>query len=289
MQSNSEELLQQRQSQLGDIRDALNSGAMQSAKRVLKSLAPVEIAHLVESSPPPSRWLIWELIPDQLEGEVLQELSYDIQSQILRRMDTDKLVDITDGLDPDDTADILQQLPDRVMQEVLNNMDVLERQRVESVLSYDEDTAGGLMNTDIIMIRARLSLEVVLRYLRWHEELPPSLDNLIVVNSNGEYVGLLPITKLLTSSPSMSVREVMLTDVDPIPVSMDESEVASLFEKFDWISAPVVDENNLVLGRITIDDVVDVIREGGDHSLMSLAGLDEDADTFASVRRAAPA
>jgi magnesium transporter len=167
-------------------------------------------------------------------------------------------------------------------------MDHQDRSRLERVMLYPEDTAGGLMNTDTITIRAPLTLDVVLRYLRRHEEIPEMTDNLLVVNRSDQFIGLLPLRTLLVSDPSASVREMMVTDIDPIPVDMPDSEVARLFERNDWVSAPVVDADGRLLGRITIDDVVDVIREDADHSLMSMAGLDEDEDTFASVSRSAP-
>jgi magnesium transporter len=155
-------------------------------------------------------------------------------------------------------------------------------------MHYADDTAGGLMNTDTITIRARLTLDVVLRYLRRHAELPDMTDNLIVVNRADKFVGILPLKTLLVSDPSATVREMMVTDVDPIPVDLQDTEVARLFERNDWVSAPVVDADGLLLGRITIDDVVDVIREDADHSLMSMAGLGEDEDTFSPVSRTIP-
>ncbi|MBR9910527.1 MAG: magnesium transporter [Gammaproteobacteria bacterium] len=288
MATNTEELLDLTQAHLGEIKEALGSGTFQQVRRLLNGLRPVEIAHLLESSPAPTRNILWQLIDSEQEGEVLQELSEDVQGQILRRMETAKVVEITEGLDIDDIADILQQLPDRVIQEVLSAMDAQDRSRVEKVLSYDEDTAGGMMDTDTITIRADLTLDVVMRYLRRHDELPSSTDNLIVVNRKDEFVGLLPLTKLLTSSPNITVREIMQTDVEAIPATLSDSKVASLFEKHDWISAPVVDEGGKVVGRITIDDVVDVIMEDADHSLMSMAGLDEEEDTFATVARTTP-
>lgn len=288
MQSSKRELQHQTQSKLAEIKAALEGKTFQNVRRMLNGLDPADIAHLLESSPPPSRWMLWRLIDSETEGEVLQELSDDIQTQILERMDTDQLVGVTEGLDADDIADILQQLPKRVTKEVLAAMSASDRQRVESVLSYPEDTAGGLMNTDTITVRARLTLDIVLRYLRRHDDLPASTDNLFVVNRKGQFVGLLPVSKILTSKPSVTVREVMITDVDAIPVTMHDNEVASLFERHDWISAPVIDAEQKVVGRITIDDVVDVIREDADHSLMSMAGLDEDEDTFAPVRRTLP-
>lgn len=288
MAQNTEELINLTQVQLGELNQALESGTIQQARRMLNGLQPVEIAHLIESSPPPSRRVLWRLIDKDLEGDVLQELAEEVQGQFLRRMDTAEVVEITEGMDADDLADILQQLPDQVIQEVLSAMSAQDRRRVEQVLPYGEETAGGLMDTDTITIRPRLTLEVVLRYLRRHDELPDSTDNLFVVNRKGQYVGLLPLSKLLTSSTSATVREVMVTDVEAIPATMPDNEVASLFERHNWVSAPVIDEQGFVVGRITIDDVVDVIREDADHSFMSMAGLDEEEDTFAPVMRTAP-
>lgn len=276
------------QNQLGELYAALDSGTGREVRRMLSTLSPQSIAQLLESSPPKIRQVLWKLIDSEVEGEVLQELPDEVQSQILATMDTEEMVAAMEGLDADDVADILQHLPERVMAEVLSAMSETDRQRVEGVLAYDEETAGGLMDTDTISVRPNLTLDVVLRYLRRHEQLPESTDNLFVVNRKDQYIGLLPLSRILTSDPSVTVREVMNTDVDPIPADLSDTEVARLFTKYDWITAPVVDENNRLLGRITIDDVVDVIREEADHSLMSLAGLDEEEDTFAPVRRTAP-
>ena len=288
MQPNTEEQLDKIQLQLGEINDALDSGTFNQIRRMLNGLRAVEIAHLIESSPPPSRRVLWQLIDDSIEGDVLQELSEDIQGQILRQMDASKVAELAEGMDTDDIADLLQQLPDKVTQEVLEAMDAPNRARVEAILAYDEDTAGGLMDTSMITIRAGLTLDVVMRYLRRHDDLPQSMDSLIVVNRKDQFVGLLPLSKLLTSSLNHTVREIMITNVEAIPATLPERKVASLFEKHDWISAPVVDENGKLLGRITIDDVVDVIREDADHSLMGMAGLGEEEDTFAAVMRTAP-
>nr|WP_221191738.1 magnesium transporter [Microbulbifer rhizosphaerae] len=272
---------------MSELFAALDSGTGREVRRMLGTLTPQSIAQLLESSPPRIRQVIWELIDKEVEGEVLQELSDEVQSQILATLDTEEMVALMEGLHADDIADILQQLPERVMAEVLSAMSERDRQRVERVLPYDEETAGGLMDTDTISVRPNLTLDVVLRYLRRHEQLPESTDNLFVVNRKDQYIGLLPLSKLLTTDPSVTVREVMNTDVEPIPADLADSEVARLFEKYDWITAPVVDQDNRLLGRITIDDVVDVIREDADHSLMSLAGLDEEEDTFAPIRRTA--
>jgi magnesium transporter len=222
------------------------------------------------------------------EGEILSEMGDDLRAQFLGQMDATEVAQLTEGLADDDIADILQQLPGHVTREVLTAMDQQDRARLERVMHYPEDLAGGLMNTDTITIRARLTLDVVLRYLRRHTEIPEMTDNLIVVNRSDQFIGLLSLRTLLVSDPAASVREMMLTDVEPIPVNMTDKEVARLFESNDWVSAPVVDDNGTLLGRITIDDVVDVIREDTDRSLMSMAGLDEDTDTFAPLMHAAP-
>ena len=257
-------------------------------RHVLNNLPPAEIAHHIESAPPKVRRILWELVDEELDGEVLGELSEGLRQEFLRGMDSDELAAAMDGLDPDDVVDMLQQLPDRVIPEVLQAMDDQNRQRIEQILSYDEDTAGGLMNTDTITVRPDLTLDVVLRYLRRHEELPETTDSLFVVNRKDTFLGILPVTKLLTSNPNLTVREVMVTDIQPVPATMPDTEVAQRFERYDWVTAPVVDEDNKLVGRITIDDVVDVIIGEADHSLLGLARLSDEEDTFTSVRRSAP-
>ncbi|MAC45644.1 MAG: magnesium transporter [Oceanospirillum sp.] len=269
---------------LSRLNNAMDSGAFAQVRRMLnRGLPAQDVAHLLESTPPKERDLLWRMIDPELQGDVLQHLSDDIQSLFLKRMNAEEVLNATEGLEIDDIADLLQQLPDTVTREVLVSMDAQDRQRVEAVLSYPEDTAGGLMNTDTITIRPDITLDVVLRYLRRHQSLPNSTDSLLVVSRKDHFIGVLPITTLLVADPNITVREVMDTDCIVIKADMPDSEVATLFEKFDLISAPVVDEEDNLLGRITIDDVVDVIREDADHSLMSMAGLDEDEDTFSPV------
>lgn len=276
------------QETLDKLNAALESGTFLDVRRMLNGLAAADVAHLLESSPPKFRRILWQMVDVEREGEVLGELSDELQADFLSDMDAAEVAQITEGLADDDIADILQQLPGHVTREVLNSMDLQDRTRLERVMHYPDDTAGGLMNTDTITIRARFTLDVVLRYLRRHEEIPEMTDNLIVVNRSDQFIGLLPLRTLLVSDPSASVREMMRTDVDPIPVDTSDTEVARLFERNDWVSAPVVDHDGQLLGRITIDDVVDVIREDAGHSFMSMAGLDEEEDTFAPVYRAAP-
>lgn len=274
-------------SALDKLNRSLESGAFQQVRFTLNnSLRPAEVAHLLEKSPPKEREILWNLIHPDNEGKVLQYLADDIQSDILSKMDTNRVLAITETLDADDVADVLQQLPERVIKELLKIMDQQNRERLEVILAYPEDTAGGLMNTDTVTIRPDITVETVLRYIRRHNEIPEMTDSLFVVTRRKEsYIGILPLTKLLVSDPNITVREIMNTDIKPIPVDMPDDEVASLFEKHDLVSAPVVNKKGKLLGRITIDDVVDVIREDADHSMMSMAGLDDDEDTFAPLMK----
>ncbi len=273
---------QRAKAKLHSINAALETGGLQQVKRTLNSgLAPVEVAHLIESSPPKVRKMLWELIDTENEGEVLQHLNDEVSGLFLSEMSAEELVNLTSELDTDDVADILQQIPNHVSEAVLRGMDSEDRDRLEAVLAYPEDTAGGLMNTDTVTVRPDITLDVVLRYLRRHRSLPDMTDNLLVINRSNEFIGVLPINKLLVSDLNQTVREVMSTDAQTIHAAMDEEDVAKIFERHDLVSAPVVDNQGKLLGRITIDDVVDVIRDTADHSLMSMAGLDEEEDTFA--------
>ena len=269
------------------LNQALESGSLYQVRQMVKTLPAAGIAHLLESSPPKARTVLWELLDRDAEGEVIQYLNEDLQAEFLREYNAAEVAELAAGLEPDDLADILQQLPQQVASEVLQAMDEQDRQRVESVLSHDEDTAGGLMNIDTITVRKGHSVELVLRYLRRHDEIPEMTDNIHVVNRQDMFLGILPLRELLVSDPATLVMDVMRTDIEAIPVSMPAEQVAQLFEQHDWVSAPVIDDDGKLVGRITIDDVVDVIRDSTEHSLMSMAGLDEEDDTFAPVLKTA--
>ncbi len=269
------------------LNQALESGSLYQVRQMVKTLPAAGIAHLLESSPPKARTVLWELLDRDAEGEVIQYLNEDLQAEFLREYNAAEVAELAAGLEPDDLADILQQLPQQVASEVLQAMDEQDRQRVESVLSHDEDTAGGLMNIDTITVRKGHSVELVLRYLRRHDEIPEMTDNIHVVNRQDKFLGILPLRELLVSDPATLVMDVMRTDIEAIPVSMPAEQVAQLFEQHDWVSAPVIDDDGKLVGRITIDDVVDVIRDSTEHSLMSMAGLDEEDDTFAPVLKTA--
>lgn len=275
------------QEQLSEVIRFYGSGSLEETRFLLESLRPAEIANLLESSPPKVRRVIWQLLDETEENQVLQYLHEDVLNEFVELMNTEQLAAAADDLDTDDFADILQQLPRTIFDEVLAMLDASDRARLEVVLSYPEDTAGGLMNTDTITVRPRHAVEIVLRYLRLRKELPNTTDALIVVNSREEYVGMLPVSRLLTADPSVTVREVMDTQAEVIPVDLSDTEVARIFSEFDLISAPVIDKQGKLLGRITIDDVVDVIIEDADEAVLARAGLDLEEDTFAPIIKSA--
>ena len=270
---------------LDTLAEALQSGRFVRMRRLLASLHPAETAHLLESLPPPERKVCWPIINPELRGEVLSYIGEDVRTSLMVDMDTADLLSATEDLDTDDVVDLLQDLPDHVMQEVLRAMDSQRRRRIELILGFEEDTAGGLMNTDVVTVRSDITLEVVLRYLRMLGDLPENTDSLYVVDHNDKYLGTLRLSQVVSRSRSMTVRDVMSHQVEAIPANMSDEDVAHRFEKHDLISAPVVDKDNHLLGRITIDDVVDVIRDVAEHSMLSMAGLGEDEDTFAPVKK----
>ena len=274
--------------QLAQLDRALDAGTLGDVAGIVGDLSPGDVAYLITSYPPRIRQVIWSLLEPEQEADVLNELPEDLRNQFLVEMEPKALALIVGQLDDDDVADILHDLPDSITEQVLGIMDEADRTRLATVLAFPDDVAGGLMSTDTISIRADLTLDVVMRYLRRHAEIPQNTDSIMVVNREDHFVGILPIRILLVTDPSQSVREMMLTNRDAIPAQLPAAEVARLFERNDWISAPVVDEQNRLLGRITIDDVVDVIREEADHSLTSLGGIGEDEDTFATVMQTAP-
>ncbi|PID34316.1 MAG: magnesium transporter, partial [Thiotrichales bacterium] len=274
---------QSSEQRLEALHEAMETGSLSRVKRMLNAMHPAEIADLIEASPRGQRELIWEMTDPDNEGEVLIELSDDVRGSLIEEMDTGEILSTIKDLDYDDMADFLQSLPDALITQTLAGMDRQNRIRLEAVLAYDEDTAGGMMDTQTITVRADVSLDVVLRYLRRQESLPSHTDNIIVVNRYDRYLGILPLSTALTSQPETLVVDVMETKQQPIQADTASQQVARLFEDRNLISAPVVDENNKLLGRITIDDVVDVIREEAEHSVMSMAGLDDEEDLFAPV------
>jgi len=269
--------------QLQTLSDALESGTLHNARGMLNARHPAEIAHLLESLPSHQRLVVWPLVSKDLEAEVLINLGDEIRQSLIKDMTPQQLVQVAEGLEVDDSADFVQSLPDKVIDQVLHSLDSQHRKLLESVLSFPEDSAGGMMNTDTITVRPEVTLDVVLRYLRLLGDIPKQTDHLIVVDRDNRYLGVLPLSQLLINEPANIVSDVMDDKVTAIPSDMEDNDVAMVFEDLDLISAPVVDANNMLLGRITVDDVVDVIREEADHSVLSMAGLNDEEDLFAPV------
>jgi magnesium transporter len=274
---------QQHETRLDFLTTAIENGSLFQVQQMLNALHPAEIAHLIESSPASQRKVLWELVESDNEGEVLVELGEEVRKSLVQDMETGEVVEAVKNLDVDDLADFLQSLPDAVIAETLAGMDRQNRQRVEAVLAYPEDTAGGMMDTHTITIRPDVAVDVILRYIRRQEELPSHTDSIFIVDRYDNYQGVLSINKLLTSPPDTTAWVAMDKNIQAIRADMPAQEVASLFEDRDLISAPVVDNHGKLIGRITVDDVVDVIREEAEHSVRSAAGLDEEDDLFAPV------
>ena len=272
-----------RLTRLESLRRALDQGAARQVGRLGNTMHPAEIASMLESLPPAQREVVWDLVDPEVEGDVLVELNEEVRADLIEEMAPEDLVTAAESLELDDLADLLHDLPENVHQQVLRSMDSRDRERLNAVLAYEPDSAGGLMNTDTVSVRPDVTLETVLRYLRMRGDVPDNTDSLYVVNRHDRFLGTLDLATLLTRDPERTVGEVMDDGVPGIPPDMPAMEVASLFEDRDLLSAAVVDANGRLLGRITVDDVVDVIREEAEHSVMSMAGLDEDADMFAGV------
>jgi len=265
------------------LRSALDSGALRPAHRMLAAMHPAEIALLIESVPQRQRELVWNLVDPELEGDVLLELSEGVRQELIEEMDTAELVAAAEGMEVDDLADLIGELPEAVTLQVLRSMDQRDRERLRKVLSWPEDSAGGLMNTDTVSVRPDVTIEVVLRYLRMRGEVPARTDSLFVVDRHDRYLGTIALTRIITTDPEDTVGESLDADAPRIDPHTPAHEVAQLFQERDLVSAAVVNDEGALLGRITIDDVVDVIREEATHEVMSMAGLRDEEDLFAGV------
>ncbi len=274
---------EKREQRISSVTRAIEHQDLTPVKPLLGELHAADIAHLLESIPPKERPQIWALLNTEQHAEILPHLNDEVRAILLEEMDSKELAAAAHQIDTDDMADLLQDMSYSQTQEVLRSMDELNRRQIEEILSYPEDSAGGLMNTDTIEVRADIDLDVVLRYLRIRGTLPESTDSLMVVDRENTFLGILSIATLLTSDPESRVEDVMVKECDVISAEMEDTEVANLFESRDLISAPVLNKRGKLLGRITIDDVVDVIRDDADHSLLGRAGLDEEEDMFAPV------
>ncbi|WP_256775711.1 MULTISPECIES: magnesium transporter [unclassified Stenotrophomonas] len=272
--------------QLRLLSDALDSGRLGPVRRLVNTLAPAEIGNLLESLPPGKREVVWGLVDPEDDGEVLVHVGEEVRESLLADMDPDEIIAAVEDLDIDDLADLVEDLPDTVIDEVLKSMDRENRERLEQVLSYPEDSAGRLMNPDVVTVRADVNVDVVLRYLRLRGELPDHTDHLFVVSRRHQYLGRLSLAALVTHEDNTPINRLIDDEQPAIDVGENADEVARQFSDHDWVSAPVVDDNNILLGRITIDDVVDIIRSQAEHQALGAAGLDEEEDLFSPIKRA---
>lgn len=277
------ELKSEKESRLRALRAALGQGALRPAHRMINALHPSEIALLIESLPAPQREMVWEFVDHELEGEVLLELNDNVRSALIEGMDADELLAAAEDMELDDLADLVGDLPETVTLQLLKSMDQQDRERLSTVLSYPEDSAGGLMNTDTVSLRPDVSVEVVLRYLRMRGELPEKTDSLFVVDRHDRYLGTIALTRLLTEDPERPVGEMVESEAPRIDPATPAHEVTQIFQDRDLVSAAVVSAEGRLLGRITIDDVVDVISEEAAHEVLSMAGLRDEEDVFAGV------
>lgn len=274
---------------LSQLHELLASKSLDRVSDLLTEMHPAEIADFLECLPGKSREKIWGLIDVDREGDVLAHLQDAVRSDLLEHMQPQEVAEATKDLETDDVADILQDLPEDVQDSVLLSMDEQNRLRLASVLSYPEDTAGGLMNTDVIPVRADVTLDVVMRYLRRVENIPEKTDNLMVIDRENQYLGTLSVIDILIGDPEASVGELMKKETC-IPTNLSANEVAKVFEQRDLVSAAVVNRDGMLLGRITVDDVVDVIQEEAEQTVRSMAGLGDDdmfAPIFTSTKRRA--
>lgn len=266
-----------------DVKDKELS--LNQIKTILKDMPHSEIAHVLESSPPDQRKLLFSLLETSEEGDVLADVGEEIQQDLISGISNEELSEAVKELELDEVVDILQNLPEERMQSILSKMSLRDRNRIEEGLVYPDDTAGGLLNTDVLSVRPDHTVEVVTRYLREQKELPENTDKIFVVSKDDKYLGEILINKIITSEVSEKIENLISPKADPILVTESDRDVATIFERNNLISAAVVNNNGELLGRITIDDVVDVILEDADQNFLGMAGVAED--TFAPPGRAA--
>ena len=268
---------------LAALRGALREGSWRGAARMVAAMHPAEIALLIESLPPAQREVVWNFVEPEIEGDVLVELSEEVRQAVIDGMNAEELLAAAEDMELDDLADLVGDLPEAVSLQLVKSMDAQDRDRLHTVLAFEPDTAGGLMNTDTVSVRADVTVEVVLRYLRMRGELPDKTDRLFVVDRNDLYLGTLALTRLLTEDPDKPVGDIIDPEAPRIAPTTPAHDVARLFQDRDLVSAAVVSESGKLLGRVTVDDIVDVIREEAAHEVMSAAGLRDEEDVFAGI------
>ncbi|MGN6704438.1 MAG: magnesium transporter [Rhodanobacter sp.] len=261
----------------------LPADALAELRQQLDELHSADIAFVLESLPLDERLAVWQLVKADRDGEILLEVSDAVRESLIADMDRHEILAAAETLDADELADLVEDLPTAMLPELMASLDTQQREQVQSALSYEDDQLGALMDFEMVTIREDVSLEVVLRYLRRWDELPPQTDKLFVINQDNLLTGVLPLHWLLVNSPERMVSEVMAPDVNTFHPTDDANDVAQAFERYDLVTAPVVDERGHLIGRITIDAMVDVIREESESEALGRVGLREEEDIFASV------
>ena len=274
---------QDNKSDFDQLSGLIEAGAPEQLAAIVAELHPSEVALLIESLPPEKRQVVWNFTNADDEGDVLLELNDEVRTGLLESITAAEVLAATEGMELDDLADLVADLPQDITDEVINSLSIRDRQRLKSVMAWPEDTAGGLMNPDAVSVQPEVTVDVALRYLRTLGELPDNTNSIFVVDTKDRYQGTVLLSKLVTSNPQTQVKEILDKEAEAIDVSASEAEVAKIFTGLDMVTAAVVDDAGVLLGQITIDDVVDVIQELADHDILSRAGLDEDDDMFAPV------
>jgi magnesium transporter len=276
---------------LAALHEALSAGAPGQVAAALKPLHPAQVADFLEALPAEERVRLWKLIGFDVKGDILVEAHGEVRRQLIEESGPEELAVAVQRLDLDELSDIYEELPAEVVEAVLRAMDDQRRQRFDVVRTYPEDTAGGLMDVDAITVRPDVTLRMVLNYLgRYraeHDQIPAHTDAVMVVDLDGRYLGQLHLSDLISLDPERKVHDVMDRGVAAVTADTPAVRVARVFEDRDLVSAPVVDDREKLIGRITVDDVIDIIREEAEHSVMATAGLDEEADTFAPAMTSA--
>ncbi len=252
-------------------------------QNILNDLHPADVAYILESLPLDERLYLWDLVKVDRDGNILLEVSDAVRQTLIADMDSDELIAAAEQLDTDELADLAPDLPQDVLEELMDSLDALNRERLQSALSYPEDTVGSLMDFDIVTVREDVTIEVALRYLRRLESLPGHTDKIFVVNRYDVVQGVLPLSRMLVNEPELTVESVMADDAVLFHPEDDAEEAAKAFERYDLVSAPVVDGNNKLIGRLTVDEVMDYIREEAEADMLSMAGLREEEDFFSNV------
>ena len=265
------------------VESGVYKGSKAALQRKLDRLHPADIAYILEALPLDERLYIWDLLKAERDGEILLEVSDAVRESLISSMDTEELVAATETLDAEEIAELAPDLPQEVMDDVFSSLPVEEREQLRAAMSFDDDMVGALMDFEDVSVRPDVTLEVVLRYLRRMDDLPSQTDQLFVVDRNEKLLGVLSVNKLIVTDPDSTVEAIMQPPVVKLLQHEKADAAASAFERYDLVSAPVVDTNDKLVGRVTVDEILDFVRESGEDDLLAQAGLREEEDVFASV------